>query len=78
MTKVLTRESILALSGQYPLKSELTVKAREIGICITWSSEWEEYRVTLWKNRLIAECGYFTSSLEDAWNTACCMAADNL
>lgn len=54
----------------YPNHSQMATRGKEIGVAISWSSEWEEYRVLPWKDRFCADLGYYTSDLEDAWDTA--------
>lgn len=54
----------------YPSHSQMAMRGKALGVAISWSSEWEEYRVVPWEQRLSPDLGYYTSDLQDAWDTA--------
>lgn len=67
--------SAVARDGKpYPSLSTMATRGKEIGVAISYSSEWEEFRVVRWAERLQPDKGYFTSDMFDAWDTALVMA----
>lgn len=68
---------LAGLMGQVPPKGKIADKAKEIGFCITYSHEWEEWRVCLWEDRFKREACYFTSDMTDAWDTGIRMVIDH-